>query len=74
LFTIAKVAQRTAANTPGVLGAVPPELHKAYPSGDYTTIQKFADISSNDFNPIYGNLQKSPEKAFFPVINPSGNT
>jgi hypothetical protein len=74
LFTIAKVVEGTAANTPGVLGAVPPELHKAYLDGDYTTIQKFADISSNDFNPIYGNIQKNAEKAFFPVINPSDNT
>ncbi|KAK4152991.1 hypothetical protein C8A00DRAFT_34249 [Chaetomidium leptoderma] len=58
----------------GLFGAVPPELHQAYLSGDYATIQKYTDMTSNDLNPIYQNIAEKAEKAFFRVTNPSNQT
>ncbi|MCJ1387103.1 hypothetical protein MMC17_010232 [Xylographa soralifera] len=61
-------------NTPGSFGAVPPDLRQAYIDGNYSKIQEYNNKTSNDLNPIYGNIQNHAEKAFVQVINPSNNT
>lgn len=61
-------------NTVGSFGAVPAPLKTAYQQGDYKTIQHYTDITANDLNPIYGNIQNNQEKSFFQITNPSNNT
>lgn len=59
---------------PGAVSAVPPGLVKAYQAGDYATIQDYTNKASNDYNPIYSNIQNNADKAFFQVINLPDNT
>ena len=53
--------EETPLNTIGSLGAVPPELKKAYISGDYAPVQKCTDPTAKDLNPIHGNIREFVE-------------
>ncbi|KAI0398885.1 hypothetical protein F4802DRAFT_591628 [Xylaria palmicola] len=64
----------TAADIPKSFGSTHSLLRKAYIDGDYITIQKYTDIASNDLNPIYEKIYKTPRSAFFKVVNPSNQT
>ncbi|CAM1504824.1 Fc.00g024150.m01.CDS01 [Cosmosporella sp. VM-42] len=55
----------------GTASAATPEMMHAYRTGDYNTIQRLTDQTSEDLNPIYGNIQNNAKGAFFQVTNPS---
>ncbi|MCJ1332010.1 hypothetical protein MMC10_008702 [Thelotrema lepadinum] len=59
--------EETPLNTIGSLGAVPPELKKAYISGDYAPVQKCTDPTAKDLNPIHGNIREFVEFRYQPT-------
>jgi hypothetical protein len=53
---------------------IPSELVNAFRKGDYVTIERYSDISAQDLDPIFGNIQQNGDNAWTQIINKSNQT